>query len=152
MARTTKKSTETKVEVKEGLKVTTIEDLLKYSEGVAVELSPFSDSVPFVCKLKRPSLLEMAVNGTINNELLPVALELFENKKEENVEEKSAEEIIKKSKEFNDIMKIIARCAMVCPSYEDIESANIELTSEQLVDIYNYVNTGIEDLKFFRGE
>ena len=44
--------------------VTTLEDLKHYAEeGVTVEITPFSQSVPFICKLKRPSMLDLISEG-----------------------------------------------------------------------------------------
>ena len=72
----------------EKLKVTTFEDLQKYSQGVLVELPSFSESQPFVCRLKRPDLIDIVTND-IPNELMGVAYKLFqpdEEKKQEKEE------------------------------------------------------------------
>ena len=46
----------------------------------------------------------------------------------------------------------IAKAAMLEPTYEDVKNAGMELTMLQLTEIYNYVNLGVEKLKFFRSE
>lgn len=130
--------------------VTSYEDLLMYSKGAVVELSPFSDSFPFVCRLKRPSLLDIISNGSIPNELLPVAVDLFQAKDEEEENGGSAEQIIERSVGRNKIFIEIAKSSLVEPTYEEIKKAGLDLTPEQLLDIYYYVNSGVEKLKFFR--
>lgn len=130
--------------------VTSIEDLKKYAQGAVVELSPFSESFPFVCRLKRPHILELVENGNITNDLLPVAVKLFTAEEEKTEENKSAEEMLEHSINRNKILIEVAKASLVQPTYEEIKKAGLELTPEQLIDIYNYVNTGVEQLKFFR--
>ena len=59
-------------------KVTSIDDLKKYNDGAVVELPPFAEGQPFVVKMKRPSLMRLATNGTIPNALMDSATSLFE--------------------------------------------------------------------------
>ena len=67
-------------EEKKELKVTSIEELIKYSkEGEIVELPPFSEGKPFVARLQRPSMMELAKSGKIPNKLLTSASKLFVN-------------------------------------------------------------------------
>lgn len=136
----------------EEMKVTSIEQLREYAKGAIIELPPFSSGQPFVCRLKRPSLPEIAINGTIPNELLNIAYELFEGV--ENAEEadkgKSTEQKMRETVAVIDVFKVVAKSAMTEPKYEQLEELGIELTADQLYAIYSYVNRGIEDLKSFR--
>ena len=137
----------------EKLKVTTFEDLQKYSQGVLVELPSFSESQPFVCRLKRPDLIDIVTND-IPNELMGVAYKLFQpdEEKEKEQESETPEEAFELSREVKEVFERIAKAAMLEPTYEDVKNAGMELTMLQLTEIYNYVNLGVEKLKFFRSE
>lgn len=130
--------------------ITSLHDLEKYAQGAVVELSPFSESFPFVCRLKRPHILDLVENGNITNELLPVAVKLFTAEEEKTEDNKSAEKMLEYSINRNKILIEVAKASLVQPTYEEIKKAGMELTPEQLIEIYNYVNTGVEQLKFFR--
>lgn len=136
----------------EKLKVTTFEDLQKYSQGVLVELPSFSESQPFVCRLKRPDLIDIVTND-IPNELMGVVYKLFQPDEEKKQEkEETPEEAFELSREVKEVFERIAKAAMLEPTYEDVKNAGMELTMLQLTEIYNYVNLGVEKLKFFRSE
>nr|DAG38786.1 MAG TPA: hypothetical protein [Caudoviricetes sp.] len=134
----------------ENNKVTTFEELTKYSSGVVMELTPFSESQPFVARLKRPDLIDI-VTTEFPNELLGVAYELF-NSDEQEQENKNPEKVFKASAERKKVLEIIAKATLVEPSFEEIEKAGMKLTFVQLLEIYEYVNRGVENLKFFREE
>ena len=57
----------------QGLNVTSIEELVKASQGTLVELPPFAEGTRFVARLKRPSMLAMIKGGKIPNSLLLAA-------------------------------------------------------------------------------
>lgn len=133
---------------KKEMKPTSFETLKKYSNGVVIELSPFSETQPFVCRLKRPELLDVIESG-IPNELLGVAYKLF-NPEDEKNENKSAEEEFKTSSDFRKVLECIAEATMVEPTYKEVLDAGMKLSTIQLMEIYDYVNTGVEKLKFFR--
>lgn len=134
----------------ENNKVTTFEELTKYSSGIVMELTPFSESQPFVARLKRPDLIDI-VTTEFPNELLGVAYELF-NSDEQEQENKNPEKVFKASAERKKVLEIIAKATLVEPSFEEIEKAGMKLTFVQLLEIYEYVNRGVENLKFFREE
>lgn len=134
----------------ENNKVTTFEELTKYSSGIVMELTPFSESQPFVARLKRPDLIDI-VTTEFPNELLGVAYELF-NSDEQEQENKNPEKVFKASAERKKVLEIIAKSTLVEPSFEEIEKAGMKLTFVQLLEIYEYVNRGVENLKFFREE
>lgn len=136
----------------ENNKVTTFEELTKYSSGVVMELTPFSESQPFVARLKRPDLIDV-VTTEFPNELLGVAYELFNSgEQEQKQENKNPDKVFKESAERKKVLEIIARATLVEPSFEEIEKAGMKLTFVQLLEIYEYVNRGVENLKFFREE
>lgn len=132
--------------------VTTIDDLKQYAEqGVMVSITPFSQSVPFICRLKRPSLIKMLASGKIENRLLQSAYKLFLDE-EEQEEKRTNEEIVNSAEETYDVLKEVARQALIEPTMEQLEDVGIDLSMQQLLDIYAYVNTGIEELLPFRTE
>lgn len=133
----------------ENNKVTTFEELTKYSSGVVMELTPFSESQPFVVRLKRPDLIDV-VTTEFPNELLDTAYKLFND--EQAQENKNPDKVFKESAERKKVLEVIAKATLVEPSFEEIEKAGMKLTFVQLLEIYEYVNRGVENLKFFREE
>lgn len=121
--------------------VTSIEDLKKIAEGQEVELIGWGEE-PFVCKLKRPSMLGLVANGDIPNPLLNAAYILFNGVK-------TTKDVIN-MKEQKELLTIMAKAAMVEPTYDDLEKIGLELTDAQLLEIYNYTQIGIKALTSFR--
>ena len=121
--------------------VTSIEKLKKLSQGQEVELQGW-DEEPFVCVLKRPSLLGLVENGDIPNPLLHAAYILFNgsNNPKDQVN----------LKEMNDLYRIIAKAAMVNPTYDQVVEAGLELTDMQLLEIYRFTQLGVKSLISFR--
>ena len=121
--------------------VTSIEKLKQLSRGQEVELQGW-DEEPFVCILKRPSLLGLVENGDIPNPLLHAAYILF------NGSNDPKDQI--NLKEANDLYRIIAKAAMVNPTYQDVIDAGLELTDMQLLEIYRFTQLGVKSLISFR--
>lgn len=130
---------------REQLAITSIEELKQYSQGDVVTLPPFAPTQPFVAKLKRPSLLAMAKNGKIPNDLLVKTNELFMNDGTAvNVSDDNMLE------EIFSVIDTIAGEVFVQPTYEEIKEAGVELTDEQMLFIFNYTQTGVKNLENFR--
>ena len=123
--------------------VTSIEKLKKIAQGQEVELQGW-DEEPFVCVLKRPSLLGLVENGDIPNPLLHAAYILFNgsNNPKDQVN----------LKEMNDLYRIIAKAAMVSPTYEQLEEIGLELTDMQLLEIFSFTQIGVQGLISFRAK
>lgn len=51
---------------------------------------------------------------------------------------------------MGEIFRVIARAALVSPSYDELEEAGLTLTDSQLLYIYNYSQTGVDALRRFR--
>lgn len=136
-------------DMKEQKKITSFDELKKYSEGAIVELPPFSENQPFVARLCRPSVVDMMMDGTIPNELLETAFSLFDGGSEQE-EEKSISDRLKESKETTDILRVIAEHTLVSPTYNDILESGLQLNDTQLAAIYRYTQLGVENLKSFR--
>lgn len=130
---------------REQLVVTSIEQLKQYAQGEIVELPPFSPTQPFVARLKRPSLLAMAKNGKIPNNLLVKTNELFVN--DGTAVNASDDNMLT---EIFSVIDTIASEVFVQPTYAEIKEANIELTDEQMIFIFNYTQRGVKNLENFR--
>lgn len=128
------------------LKVTSLSALKGYTEGQIVELPPFGENLPFVAKLRRPSLLALARQGKIPNDLLNTATELFEGKSREN---KVDTELLR---QLYDVIDILCEAAFVEPSYAALKENGIELTDEQMIAVFNYTQSGVRALKAFRSQ
>ncbi len=121
--------------------VTKIEDIMKSAGAQDVEMSGWNgDRVTM--RLRRPSMYQMAAAGQIPNPLLPVAESLFTA---------SGRGIMKA--EFADtakVMDLLARAAMVEPTYDELAEAGIALTDMQYNEIYAFVLRGPAGLARFR--
>ena len=121
--------------------VTSLENLKKLSEGQEVELPGWGEE-PFICKLKRPSLLGLVEGGQIPNPLLNAAYILFNGAK--------TQKDVLNLKDQKEILDIVARAAMVEPTYQQLKDIGLELTDLQLLDIYNFTQLGVRSLISFR--
>lgn len=130
---------------REQLAITSIEELKQYAQGEVVALPPFAPTQPFVARLKRPSLLAMAKNGKIPNELLVKTNELFIN--DGTAANASDDNMLK---EIFSVIDTIAGEVFVQPTYKEIKKAGIQLTDEQMLFIFNYTQTGVKNLENFR--
>lgn len=129
-------------------KVCTLEDLKKAFGGELVDLPGTSEDYPTITvRLRRPSLLDMVKRGKIPNELLEEANGLFV---------KGAQGVAMSNLKNSDMMKdlcqildVVCEAAFVEPKYNDLKSAGIVLTDEQLLAVFNYTQNGVDALKQF---
>ena len=129
-------------------KVTTLEELKKYSQGTIVKLPSFAEGQPFVARLKRPSMLSLVKAGKIPNALLNTANELFTGKKkEEDLTEDENSQMLSKMFELFDI---ICEASFVEPTYKEIKESGITLSDDQYMFIFNYSQQGVKALESFR--
>lgn len=128
------------------MKITSIKDLREYAKGAIVELPEFAEGQPFVARLKRPSIMDMARSGKIPNALLVRANELFTNSAGLNPNEENM------MSELMDVMESIAAEAFVEPTYQEIKESGITLTDQQLMAVFNYTQNGVKALENFRTE
>lgn len=124
------------------IKITSIEDLKKYKAGEVLELPGFSEDMPLVVRLRRPSLMALAKSGKIPNGLMDIASRLFIS----GVSGKDSTTLI----EIGDILKIVAEASLMEPTYQQLVDEEVELTDEQLLFIFNYSQRGIKHLSNFR--
>lgn len=126
------------------MEITNIEKLKKIAQGEIVELPGFAHEEPFMARLKRPSLLNLAGHGQIPNDLLNAVHIVFFGAK-------TSKDVVS-MKELNAIYELVAKAAMVEPSYSELTEIGLELTDEQLLEIFNYTQRGVEVLKSFRAK
>lgn len=125
------------------LRVTSLDNLRKYAEGTIVNLPPFAPDQPFVARLRRPSMMAMAKQGKIPNELLSAAQDMFQGRKDAEPTEATL-------KQTYDVLDLIAEASLVEPKYKELCEAGITLTDEQMIAIFQYSQRGVQDLKPFR--
>ncbi|WP_143314194.1 hypothetical protein [Clostridium sp. HBUAS56017] len=124
-------------------KVTSLDDIKKIAEGEIVPLQGFYRKEPFVVRLKRPSLLSLAAGKQIPNQLLNTAYTLFYGS---NQPGKNDNNIANNA----EIYKIVAKSALVEPSYDELEKAGVSLTDTQLIEIWQFSQFGVTALNNFR--
>jgi hypothetical protein len=126
-------------------KITPIMELVRYKDGVIVEFPPFAEGQPFIARIRRPSLLALVKSGKIPNQLVAAANSLFNG---------SALPVDKEGKsnmeQFYGILDNVAEAAFLEPTYKEIKDAGIELADDQYIFLFNYTQTGVENLKSFR--
>lgn len=134
------------VNASEAMNITSMSDLQSYAAGIVVRFPDFAEGQPFVARVRRPSLLVLAKQGRIPNTLLTAAGDLFNNG---GTGSKADDDTLG---DMYDICKIVCEACLIQPTMQEIESAGIEITDEQLMAIFNYSQVGVKALTNFRQE
>ena len=129
----------------ENIKVTSIDQLKLMSGGEIVKLPPFVQGQDFYAKLRRPSMLKLVQSGQIPNSLLRTANMLFSGGVNEELDRD--DEFMK---DLFDLIDVLAGAVFVEPSWSELKQAEIELTDEQYMFIFNYTQEGVKQLEPFR--
>ena len=129
----------------ENIKVTSIDQLKIMSGGEIVKLPPFIQGQDFYAKLRRPSMLKLVQSGQIPNSLLRTANMLFSGGVNEELDRE--DEFMK---DLFDLIDVLAGAVFVEPSWSELKQAEIELTDEQYMFIFNYTQEGVKQLEPFR--
>lgn len=125
--------------------ITTLKDLQNYAQGQVVELPPFAEGQPFVARIIRPSIIEMAKNGQIPNTLLANANSLFTKGRISSKDDEALQRLY-------DVLDIICEASFLKPTFAEIKESGIKLTDEQYMFIFNYAQRGVKALETFRHE
>lgn len=125
--------------------VTSIADLKSYAQGQIVELPPFAEGMPFVARLRRPSMLFLAKTGQIPNTLLAKAGQLFNG----GGASLDSDDTGMLSNVY-DIAMVVIKASLVSPTIDEIHDAGLELSDDQIMAIFNYTQGGIKALEQFR--
>lgn len=126
-------------------KVTSIDELKLMSSGEIVKLPPFIQGQDFYAKLRRPSVMKLVQSGQIPNSLLRTANMLFAGGVDKELERD--DEFMK---DIFDLIDVLAEAVFVEPAWSELKRANIELTDEQYMFIFNYTQEGVKALEPFR--
>lgn len=126
------------------MKITSIDELRAMSEGELVELPPFVQGHPFIARLKRPSMMKLVEQGKIPNSLIKTATDLFNGTVKES--EANVEDLMP---QMLSIMEIMAEATFVDPKWSDIKAAGVELTDEQMIFVFNYTQSGVQQVAPF---
>lgn len=129
----------------ENIKVTSIDQLKIMSGGEIVKLPSFIQGQDFYAKLRRPSMLKLVQSGQIPNSLLRTANMLFSGGVNEELDRD--DEFMK---DLFDLIDVLAGAVFVEPSWSELKQAEIELTDEQYMFIFNYTQEGVKQLEPFR--
>jgi hypothetical protein len=133
---------------KNNTQITSLQNLKTYTKGQIVELPPFAEGMPFVARLKRPSMLALVKSGKIPNELLKTANDLFMGRSNKS----SGGSNINELKEMFTIFDALCEASFVEPTWEEIKESGMELTDDQYTFIFNYSQQGVKALKPFRSQ
>lgn len=125
--------------------VTTLAQLQTYAKGKIVKLPDFADGQPFVARLIRPSMLVLAKQGRIPNNLMTTATALFNG--DQRKLDSDNENLMK---DMYDVCHIICEASLVEPTLADIESVGLTLSDDQVMAIFNYAQVGVKALESFR--
>lgn len=123
------------------MNVTSIEQLKNIAKGQVVEILGWGEE-PFICRLKRPSLLGLVASGKVPNPLLNAAYILFNGPQ-------TGKDVISLN-EKHELLTIIAKESLVEPTYDQLQEIGLELTDTQLTQIWNYSQVGVNALVSFR--
>lgn len=134
---------------KRELKVSTIDELKKSVEGEIVELPPFSESVPFVARMTRPSMMDLVTENKIPNQLLEDANNLFTSGPSGVMTKKMSNP--KVMTELRELMDVVCESAFLEPKYHELKEAGIKLSDDQYMFVFGYVQKGVKALQSFRG-
>lgn len=129
----------------EAMTVTSLTDLQSYAKGNVVRFPDFSEGQPFVARVKRPSMLVLAKEGKIPNTLLNTASQLF-TKGGAGIDPDNENML----KDMYDVCMVICKATLISPTLEEIESAGMNLSDDQIMAIFNYTQSGVKALESFR--
>lgn len=124
----------------ENLKVTSIEELKKKSGGRIVPLPGWKKGEVVNFKLRRPSLLKLSKEGKIPNSLLSAAEEVFTGTKQSGKNGPTM-------KEIGEVMNVLIRASLMEPTMEELEQNDIQLTDNQMTQIFTYTQEGVSQFQ-----
>lgn len=127
------------------IKITSIDELKVMASGEVVKLPSFGQGQDFYARLRRPSMLKLAQSGQIPNSLLQTANTLFNGTVDQKLD--ADPEFMK---DMFDLIDVLAEAVFVEPSWQAIKEADIQLTDEQYMFIFNYTQQGVKALEPFR--
>ncbi|MNI80756.1 hypothetical protein D3C73_1373150 [compost metagenome] len=89
-------------------------------------------------------MLALVKGGKIPNSLLSVANNLFDGKTSVKEDDEKA------LSNLFEVLDVVCEACFLQPSYKELKDAEIELTDDQLMYIFNYTQVGVKALENFR--
>lgn len=127
-------------------KVISVEDFKKKATRI-ITIPGFTDDECFEVMIKSVSVTDMLVNGKLPNSLIKIVSDMFKSNDpklskdgEFNGDTMEMLEDPDKLKELMDMMKVIAKEALVEPKFEDIEDV---ITTEQIQKIFEQASGSV---------
>ena len=141
MADTKKTMADTPKQEPKTLKQHTLAEIAEKAAPKLVEISGFYDEGDSVTvRLRRPSLLQLAVDGSIPNELMGTVNKLYKEGLTGNLD------LAKQG----EVLLCVAKAVLAEPTYEELQAQGITLTERQLTELYVFLMNGVRALKDFR--
>ena len=119
-------------------KIITAESFMKKATRV-IEIPGFEPGELFSVKVKNVGVLSMIIGGKLPNSLLVMATQLFPDAQSSESLQKSTDKLLddpEALKAMSQMMRAIAKEALVEPKYEDIAEG---ITDEQIQSIFTQV-------------
>lgn len=119
-------------------KIITAESFMKKATRV-IEIPGFEPGELFSVKVKNVGVLSMIIGGKLPNSLLVMATQLFPDTQSSESLQKSTDKLLddpEALKAMSQMMRAIAKEALVEPKYEDIAEG---ITDEQIQSIFTQV-------------
>jgi len=135
--------------------ITKMEDIIKKFEE-EVEISGFEEGEYITLKLRRISLLDLVAKGTIPNNLMNIASNVFGVNGKSEAKGKGKSDIIPakaEEKEVSDLKDLDKLLCLICenvilePPYEELKQY---LTDQQKLEIFYYSQGGLRKVQKFR--
>lgn len=124
--------------------ITSFEEFKNKAQSI-IDLPGFEPGETVTVKVKKVSLLGLASSGKIPNSLMGVVSKLFNSAGNAPEAEAMKSNIV----EMTQLMSLIAKNALVEPSYEKVKEY---LTDDQLSGIFDYAMGGIKQVTPIDGE
>jgi len=129
---------------KKELQVSSLDSIKKQASPKVVSLPGWIQGEVFNARLKRPSLLYLSSKGLIPNSLLGAAEEVFTGVKNS----KNGPSL----KDIGEVMNVLVESALVEPTVAQLTEIEVQLTDDQITEIFSYTQKGVVELKTFRTE
>ena len=132
-------------------RVTTFEELKEIGDVITIHISGKAINV----KVRKPDIMCMITDGKIPNPLLKATMSMTKDGRIDLLKNNSdgdSETDYDKVAKWIEYLRIIAKETLVSPSYNEFISAEITLTSQNLMDIYAYATSEVNKLESFRNK
>lgn len=131
--------------------ITTFNELKEIGDIITIYINGKAINV----KVRKPDIMCMIVDGKIPNPLLKATMSMTKDGKidllKNNADDGDITDYDKVTK-WIEYLRIIAKETLISPSYNEFVSAEVTLNSQNLMDIYAYATSEINNLESFRNK